>query len=97
MSQPAFMDVPLHIDDEKIQGGFAVFDVALADQDLRGVVVYLTAMGEACADQAAQAASDGGVRNVAGAGDGFQGGEYVLIGFDAGDEARAGGGAGGLK
>jgi hypothetical protein len=96
--EPALVDLAAHVDDQEVEGGDAVADVALADQDLGGVVADPGAMGEAGADEAAETAVDGGVGDGLGAGDGFQRCEDVLVGFDAGDEAGAvGGGAEGLR
>src|ERR1700742_5147080 len=55
MLQPAFVDVALHVYDQQVESGFAVFDVTFADQDFGCVVVDLAAPGETGADQAAQA------------------------------------------
>ena len=65
------MHVALHVHDQQVQRSFAVVDVALADQYFRGMVVDVAVVGEARADQAAEAASDDRVLDAVRAGDGF--------------------------
>jgi hypothetical protein len=92
MSQPSFMNVALHIHNEKVQRGPAVSDVAFTDQHLGRMVVDPAAMCETSADQAAQATPDDAIGDAVFAGNRFQGRQNVLIRLYPGNNALAGGG-----
>jgi len=81
------MHMALHVHDEQVQGGFAVADVALADQDFCRVVVNLAVIDEVSTDQAAEAASDDRVFDAVSACDCFDGCDDVFVRLDASDEA----------
>ena len=93
------MRAALHVHHQQIERGLAVADGAVADQNLGGDTIGAGAIGEACANQAAKAASVDGIPNAVGLGNHLECSNDVLVWFYPDDQAVAGGGArsGGLK